>query len=344
MWLLLDDDEAPLAECTDVDGLFADLPPRPRERFTLVGCAPEGALRERGRLGDLALTSPPSWFEFLGDVAVLAHRPSAAVPGTVDVDLDGFVHVYDRTDAVVRPGGVTEFVLEGGAGEAYGTCRDVVGVFREQAPPPVPRVRLRGCRPFAVGRRIRAEVHHIRADGSITRLVDATVSGTVESAQDDVVVASDPREPLPTGLLEILQQWYLGRPTERNLWAGYDRDLRHHWAGVALANPPGTPDRPPGATYDLDGRFVTDVEGFYCAIGEAVNGPGGYFGWNLDALDDCFGGNFGARPPFRLVWHDSAVAREHLVPGYDHRRLAPAVTFGYLLELLVAHRVDVELR
>ncbi|WP_410812260.1 barstar family protein [Micromonospora sp. 067-2] len=98
------------------------------------------------------------------------------------------------------------------------------------------------------------------------------------------------------------------------------------------------------ATYDLDGRFVTDIEGFYCAIGEAINGPGGYFGWNLDALDDCLGGGFGARTPFLLVWHNSAVAREHLVAGYDRRRLHPATTLEYLLDLLAEHQVEIDLR
>ena len=76
----------------------------------------------------------------------------------------------------------------------------------------------------------------------------------------------------------------------------------------------------------------------------AINGPGGYFGWNLDALDDCLSGRFGARAPFRLVWHDSAVAREHLVAGYDQRRLRPATTMEHLLDMLAEHNVEIDLR
>ena len=161
-----------------------------------------------------------------------------------------------------------------------------------------------------------------------------------------MTVDSDPQEPLPTGMLGILEHWLSGRPAQRNLWAAYDRELRHQWAGMALANRPwpDAPDRPAGRTYDLDGRFVTDIEGFYCAIGEAINGPGGYFGWNLDALHDCLGWGFGARAPFRLVWHHSAVAREHLVAGYDRRLLRPATTLDYLLDMLTEHRVEVDLR
>lgn len=123
------------------------------------------------------------------------------------------------------------------------------------------------------------------------------------------------------------------------MWAGYDRELRHQWAGVALGHRSGAPDRPPCTTYDLDGRFVTDIEGFYCAIGEAINGAGGYFGWNLDTVDDCLRGGFGAKAPFRLVWHDSAVAREHLVVGYDRRRLGPAIAMEHLLDMLAAHQI-----
>ncbi|MFB0844511.1 hypothetical protein [Paenibacillus oleatilyticus] len=31
-----------------------------------------------------------------------------------------------------------------------------------------------------------------------------------------------------------------------------------------------------------------------------MNGPGGYYGFSLDILDDCFCGGFGATPPFVL--------------------------------------------
>lgn len=394
-WLLVGDvgfdgsyDNLPLALCAEIEGLFVDLPPRPRERFTFVGCTPDGALAdlldrlpalgtERAWLGDISVRAPaprpgtpPSWWgEDLGDVVVLAQRPNSTMPDTVDIDLDGFVHVYDRTDAVARPGDVDEFVLQGREEMPYGVCRDVTGVFREQAAPPVPRVRLLGCRPEtllltaldAVGqptraslrrRRIRAEVYAVAADGSVGRVIGAVVSGTVEASEQsrldaellDVTVDSDPREPLPTGILDVLAHWHGGRPTRKNLWAGYDQELRDHWAGAALAHQPDAPDRPAGTTYDLDGRFVTDIEGFYCAIGEAINGPGGYFGWNLDAFAECLRGRFGARPPFRLVWHDSAVAREHLVPGYDHRLLLPAVTLEYLLDMLTEHHIEVDLR
>ncbi|CAM5420187.1 barstar family protein [Streptomyces aurantiogriseus] len=49
-----------------------------------------------------------------------------------------------------------------------------------------------------------------------------------------------------------------------------------------------------------------------CAIGEAVNGPGGHFGRNLSASADCLGGDFGATAPFTLNWRYSSQSCERL--------------------------------
>ncbi|UGT65268.1 barstar family protein [Nocardia asteroides] len=62
----------------------------------------------------------------------------------------------------------------------------------------------------------------------------------------------------------------------------------------------------------MDGRFITDRNGFFCAIGEAVNGPGGYFGSDLDGLADCLRGGFGAAPPFALTWLGFDLSERHL--------------------------------
>ncbi len=133
------------------------------------------------------------------------------MPKTVDIELDGFVHIHDRADAVVRPSGVTESVLQGRNATPYGTCRDVTGVFREQAAPPVPHIRLLGRQPETalrtaldtIGqqtkaslrrRRIHADVYTVAADGTASQVIDAVVSGTVESAKPS---------PLGTGLVDV---------------------------------------------------------------------------------------------------------------------------------------------
>jgi RNAse (barnase) inhibitor barstar len=71
-----------------------------------------------------------------------------------------------------------------------------------------------------------------------------------------------------------------------------------------------------GVQYQIDGIRITTLEDFYDAIGEAVNGPGGYFGRNLDALNDCLRGGFGTPDDedITFVWTDSEHARRNL--GY----------------------------
>ncbi|TQM71269.1 barstar (barnase inhibitor) [Actinomadura hallensis] len=382
--------EDAVALCADIDGLFVDLPPRPRERFTLLSCVADGALAsllndrasrtaetEWAWLGNLWLSARPDdpaarrgWVgEQLLDVTVLDHRPSQTAPGCLDIDLEGLVDVDDRTDAVARPDDLTGFVLSDPDGAPCGTCIDITGLFREPAPPPVPHITLLGCRPepplrAAIAsahqttkaslrrRRVSAEVGPVTADGSAVPLISGAVSGTLVSSVPstldtgllDVTIALDAGEPRPAGTRSILDLWFTGRLTTRNLWARYDRTLRHEWAGVALAHHRRSSDQPAGAVFHLDGRFITDIEGFYCAIGEAINGPGGYFGWNLDALADCLRGEWGASAPFRLVWNHSAVARQHLIPGHDHHQHAPAVTFDTLMEMLTEHGIEVDLR
>ncbi len=102
-------------------------------------------------------------------------------------------------------------------------------------------------------------------------------------------------------------------------------------------------DDPPGAHYELDGRHIVDEDSFYCALGEAVNGPCGYFGWNLDALADCLCGGWGATPPFVLVWHHSQVARSHLATQKGREGAANSF-FDVVTEILHEYAIEVVLR
>lgn len=58
--------------------------------------------------------------------------------------------------------------------------------------------------------------------------------------------------------------------------------------------------------YVLDGRRIHSLEDFWPVMGEAVNGPGGYFGRNLDTFNDCLRGGFGTPDDddFVVEWHD----------------------------------------
>jgi RNAse (barnase) inhibitor barstar len=66
--------------------------------------------------------------------------------------------------------------------------------------------------------------------------------------------------------------------------------------------------------YRIDGRKVKSPSDFYREIGAAVNGTGGYFGRNLDALADCLRGGFGTpdKRPYEFEWQHSALSQRYL--------------------------------
>ncbi|MDX3852794.1 barstar family protein [Streptomyces sp. AK02-01A] len=67
-------------------------------------------------------------------------------------------------------------------------------------------------------------------------------------------------------------------------------------------------------TYVIDGAEVTDLDRFWQVIGAAVNGPGGYFGRNLDALADCLHGGYGTPDDgdFVIEWRRHELSRRSL--------------------------------
>jgi RNAse (barnase) inhibitor barstar len=74
------------------------------------------------------------------------------------------------------------------------------------------------------------------------------------------------------------------------------------------------PDAQLPVIFRIDGRKIRSANDFYREIGSSVNGPGGYFGRNLDALADCLRGGFGTpeNRPDELEWHHSALSRHDL--------------------------------
>ncbi|MFI9781752.1 barstar family protein [Streptomyces sp. NPDC051956] len=136
------------------------------------------------------------------------------------------------------------------------------------------------------------------------------------------------------------RMWDLIRAGRLNC-TGMRHDLapeeRHAWLSVALWSREyqrqGRPDAPAGHVFTLDGRLIVDRDSFYCAVGGAINGPGGYFGWNLDALDDCLRGGWGATTPFALHWDSSAEARARLAEA-EPISDGEVSLFDLLLEIL----------
>lgn len=117
-------------------------------------------------------------------------------------------------------------------------------------------------------------------------------------------------------ILNIWKEWRVKMPTQLNMWSQLNFWEKRAWLqAVQLYNLnllSCTQDKPEGSIFEINGKYVFDYPSFFCALGEAINGPCGYFGTTLDNLTDCLYGGFGATIPFTILWKNSEIARESL--------------------------------
>lgn len=102
--------------------------------------------------------------------------------------------------------------------------------------------------------------------------------------------------------LVIWEEWRHSPPASTNLWSNLTDQQREGWLEVArlyIKRSSNQHDERHGV-YTFDATYVKDSSSFFCALGEAINGPGGYFGFDLMSLEDCLCGGFGVVPPLTL--------------------------------------------
>ncbi|WP_406349155.1 barstar family protein [Streptomyces sp. NBC_00144] len=138
-----------------------------------------------------------------------------------------------------------------------------------------------------------------RPSSSGTNLIDLELDGELFT-------------PVPHHAQPVWERWLAGPPDTLGAWNSLDSRLRRSWLRLVRDRARQRLDRPAGHAYELDGRHITDEAGLYLALGEAVNGPGGYFGGCLTALDDCLRDTFGYTAPATLLWRNTATARAYL--------------------------------
>ncbi|WP_052720793.1 barstar family protein [Actinoplanes rectilineatus] len=346
-WFLVDehhdDGDRPVGVCVEVDGLFADEADPAVERWTLHGWTATTTIGP-GPLGEVALTAG-NRENYLQDVTVVEVAGETLV-------LEGRVHPSMEYLPDEEHPDVPEIELRRiGAGEAelLGTFRTATGLYRERPEYWPPDVTLIGFRPEPW---LREEMRHsegkpvtiratVIAQDSDGRMIRTSISGLHAEIAEvrpsvhggdllDVALDDGFWEPMPVSARHRWTAWLDSPPRENGTWASLDPAGRVDWILMALNNHSTQPEHPPGQTYRLEGRHVTEIAGFFCAMGEAINGPGGYYGWGEHAFDDCLSGPyFGAKGPFRLIWTDFAVARQHC-EGLDD-----------VLALLAKHNVEV---
>jgi RNAse (barnase) inhibitor barstar len=114
----------------------------------------------------------------------------------------------------------------------------------------------------------------------------------------------------------IWRRWAAGGPTKRAEWLTWPPDAWTSWLHVVqcawFTSGRSATRYSDSNQYVLEGRNILSPAAFYCSIGECVNGIGGYFGSNLDALADCLTRRSPGHRQFILLWNDFNCSAEHL--------------------------------
>ncbi|MET7942605.1 barstar family protein [Streptomyces sp. NPDC005302] len=303
--------------CADVEGLFRE---PPRETYELSGWIPD-LPGVHGWVGERVWLVPEggtldAWL--LEDVESLGRHA-----GTGNLVLTGLDEYLGPPEGHRGP------VTLHNEYRRLGTCGEFTRILPpERATPPLV---LRGLTPsdrlieaLAVGTRrsldlgvAELEIRDDRGGPLTERPLCPEVRAWSPSPYGTDLIDLELRGevgPVPGYARPVWEQWLAGPPDVAGAWTGLDTRQRGAW--LDLVRERGCrlkpQDRAAGHAYELDGRHITDQAGLYLALGEAVNGPGGYFGGNLDALHDCLGGTFGYTAPATLLWRNPDVAREHL--------------------------------
>ncbi|MFD7227814.1 barstar family protein [Streptomyces sp. NPDC059881] len=310
--------------CAEADGLFGE--PR-RGTYELFGWVPE-SVEPRGWTGSRVWLVPDE--EALEPWLLEDAESLGQLPGTDSLVLTGL------DDYEGPPEGHRGTVRVHDGRRWLGSCREVARVLPPDrvAPPLVlrglaQRDRLRAALMKGTRRaldleqaalEIRDDHGELLTERLLWTRVSAWHPSSCGSDLIDLELDGDFFAPVPEYARPIWERWFAGPPESPGAWSGLDTRQRVAWLDIVRERTcrRARPDRPSGHAYELDGRHITDVPGLYLALGEAVNGPGAYFGGCLDALVDCLRGSFGYTAPGTLLWRDAATAREHL-----SRNLAP---------------------
>ncbi|MGW4694029.1 barstar family protein [Kitasatospora cineracea] len=334
--------------CAEVEGLFGA--PR-RGTYELFGWAPEGA-EVRGWAGSRVWLVPEG--EALDPWLLEDAENLGQFPGTGSLVLTGL------DDYEGPPEGHTGPVRVHNGHRWLGACRGFTRVVPpEQVAPPLV---LRGLAPgdqlrtaLMKGTRraldleeaaleIRDDQGELLTDRLLWTKVRAWRPSSHGTDLIDLELNGELFTPVPEYARPIWERWLAGPPDTPGSWAHLDTRCRWAWHDLVRerACRRARCDRPAGHAYELDGRHITDEPGLYLALGEAVNGPGGYFGGCLDALVDCLRGTFGYTAPATLLWRDAEIAREHLSQALTPEG-QPYNLFAELLDVLTEGGMHVTL-
>lgn len=133
----------------------------------------------------------------------------------------------------------------------------------------------------------------------------------------------------PKGYQKTLDMKLNNKINEKNIWKSFRKDELQGWLVYALHNGRYETAKE-NIKVQIDGNDFHNLDGFFCTLGEEINGIAGYFGRNIGALSDCLRGEFGVKSFSEMVWK-------------NHKRSKKILKADFAKILLIFEYYDVKL-
>lgn len=159
-----------------------------------------------------------------------------------------------------------------------------------------------------------AELSILADDGSVLGRYRCRVESVSSREKDNGLVDVDLIGDILAGALpgveRLWARWRRGRPPV-GAWRPLDFAQRMAWLEIARHRH-WRCHLPRALEVTLDGSEIVDYPSFFCALGEALFGAGGYAGADLDGLADALVTALSEAPDLQVRWVGAAVSRSHL--------------------------------
>ncbi|SFN10867.1 Barstar, RNAse (barnase) inhibitor [Chryseobacterium oleae] len=120
----------------------------------------------------------------------------------------------------------------------------------------------------------------------------------------------------PPGYHKAMKMRLNNEITEKNIWKNFRKEELQGWLVYAL-HTMKIYEVKENISIEIDGNKFHNLDSFFCALGEEVNGIGGYFGRGIYALFDCLRSDFGVKSISELKWLNHQTSKKLFKTKFD---------------------------